>query len=108
MKAFVKYNKTLAGILEKTSKGYAFRYTKEYIEFGGRPISITMLPSKGPFESKYLFPVFMNLLSEGSNKKLQCRLLKIAETDYFSLLLATANFETIGPITVEPLQNEFE
>ncbi|HJV20081.1 MAG TPA: HipA N-terminal domain-containing protein [Sediminibacterium sp.] len=108
MKAIVKYNGTPAGILEKTAREYTFQYEQEYILAGGRPISITMPFNKNPFKSKYLFPVLMNLLSEGSNKKMQCRLLKIAEDDYFSLLLATANQETIGPLTVEPLQNEAE
>lgn len=103
-----KYNGTPAGILEKTSKGYTFSYNEAYVQAGGRPVSITMPFSNNPYESKNLFPVFINLLSEGSNKKMQCRLLKIAEDDYFSLLLATANKETIGPLTVEPLQNESE
>ncbi len=108
MKARVKYNGKLAGILEKTQQGYSFSYNKAYERSGGRPVSITMPFSKSPFENKMLFPVFMNLLSEGSNKKMQCRLLRIAEDDYFSLLLATAKFETIGPLTVEPVENEFE
>lgn len=106
MKAIVKYNGTPAGILEKIAQGYTFQYQQAYVQAGGRPISITMPFNESPFESKYLFPVFMNLLSEGSNKKMQCRLLKIAADDYFSLLLATANQETIGPLTVEPIHNE--
>jgi serine/threonine-protein kinase HipA len=108
MQAIVYYNLVPAGILEWTKEGYHFTYKKEYMEAGGRPVSITMPFSKSPFFSKMLFPVFINLLSEGSNKKMQCRMLQIAEDDYFSLLLATANFETIGPITVKPLENEPE
>jgi HipA-like protein len=104
----VKYNDVPTGILEKSSKGYSFHYLLEYLQSGGRPVSITMPFSKSPFVSKNLFPVFMNLLSEGSNKKMQCRLLKIGEEENFRLLLATANHETIGPITVEPMQHEFE
>jgi serine/threonine-protein kinase HipA len=108
MEAVVKYNGVPAGILEKSSEGYSFLYDKEYVQSGGRPVSITMPFKEMSYKSSMLFPVFMNLLSEGSNKKMQCRLLKIADNDYFSLLLATARFETIGPITVEPLQHEFE
>jgi serine/threonine-protein kinase HipA len=108
MKAAVKYNGIFAGILEKTLRGYAFIYDKEYERNGGRPVSITMPFTQNPFENKMLFPVFINLLSEGSNKKMQCRLLKIAEDDYFNLLLATAKFETIGPLTIEPLVNEHD
>lgn len=108
MKAIVYYNKTPAGVLERTNDGYHFSYNKDYIATGGRPVSITMPFSKEPFTSNTLFPVFINLLSEGSNKKMQCRMLQIAEDDYFSLLLATAKLETIGPITIEPLENESE
>jgi len=102
MKATVYYNKTPAGILEKTNGIYTFTYLKEYIDADQRPVSITMPFSKNPFESKVLFPAFINLLSEGSNKNMQCRHLKIADDDYFSLLLATARLETIGPLTVQP------
>lgn len=106
MQAIVKYNRIPAGILDTTPEGYRFTYYKTYIDAGGRPISITMPQREDPYISNTLFPVFINLLSEGSNKKMQCRMLKIAEDDYFSLLLATARLETIGPITVEPTPNK--
>jgi serine/threonine-protein kinase HipA len=41
------------------------------------------------------------MLAEGSNKELQCKLLQINENDHFSRLLATAEFDTIGAITVK-------
>jgi HipA-like protein len=103
MKAMVFYNKEEAGVLEKKDTGYLFSYLPAYINIGGRPISITMPLKKKIYESDKLFPIFINMLSEGSNKKMQCRLLKIAEDDYFNLLLRTATTETIGPITVEPI-----
>lgn len=106
MKAAVYYNGVKAGVLEKDRDGYGFSYDSRYMQSGGRPISITMPFQQSPFTSPDLFPVFVNLLSEGSNKKMQCRMLKIDENDYFSLLLATAKLETIGPITVVPLENE--
>jgi len=43
------------------------------------------------------------MLSEGSNKAIQNRLLKIDENDYFSLLLATAMSETIGALTIKEI-----
>jgi serine/threonine-protein kinase HipA len=43
------------------------------------------------------------MLSEGVNRKLQCTQLRIDETDNFGLLLATAQFDTIGAITVKPM-----
>jgi serine/threonine-protein kinase HipA len=49
------------------------------------------------------------MLSEGFNRKLQSKMLKIDEKDYFGLLMATARFDTIGAITIKPLQkNESE
>lgn len=44
------------------------------------------------------------MLSEGANKAMQVRLLKIDERDYFGLLLATAGHDSIGPITLEEIK----
>ena len=44
------------------------------------------------------------MLSEGVNRQLQCRLLKIDEQDHFGLLSATAQYDTIGAITVKPIE----
>lgn len=100
--AEVYYNGKLAGLLEKEDNRYRFLYDKEYIsEKGHRPISITMPFRDESYESDSLFPVFTNMLSEGANKAIQCRMLKIDENDYFSLLLATAEEDNIGPITVK-------
>ena len=44
------------------------------------------------------------MLSEGVNRKLQSRQLKIDENDYFGLLVATAQFDTIGAISVKMVQ----
>ena len=48
--------------------------------------------------------MLFNMLSEGVNKQLQCRLLKIDEQDHFGLLSATAQYDTIGAITVKPIE----
>ncbi len=101
--AQVLYNGVPAGLLEKKGKKYYFTYLPEYIKDGGRPVSITMPLRKESYQSKMLFPAFANLLSEGVNKKMQCRLLKIDENDYFGLLLATATEDTIGTITVKEI-----
>lgn len=98
--AIVMYNHVPAGTLEKQGNQYYFTYLPVY---KGRPVSITMPVRTAPYESRNLFPVFINLLSEGANKRLQSRLLKIAGDDYFNLLLATAQTETIGPITIAPV-----
>ena len=102
--ARVFYNGLLAGILTKSETGYQFEYDAFYLKTAGsRPISITLPMSKEVHKSEFLFPAFVNLLSEGSNKRMQCRMLKIDENDYFSLLLATASDDSIGPITIKEI-----
>jgi hypothetical protein len=43
------------------------------------------------------------MLSEGTNKAIQCQTLKIDENDAFGLLLATAHTDTIGAIIVKKI-----
>lgn len=102
--AQVLYNGKLAGILSKQGGVYQFVYDKNYLATpGSRPVSLTLPFKEAPYESDVLFPAFVNMLSEGSNKAIQNRLLKIDEKDYFSLLLATAGSETIGPLTFKEI-----
>lgn len=102
-KGIVYINDEVAAILEKNNDGYVFRYTDEYFaNTNKKSISITLSKTKQEHKSKVLFPFFFNMLSEGVNKQLQCRLLKIDENDYFSLLLAVGNKETIGAVYVKP------
>ena len=63
-------------------------------------ISLSFPKSQREFTSTELFPFFYNMLSEGTNKAIQCQSLKIDENDSFGLLLATAHTDTIGAITV--------
>lgn len=102
--AQVFYNGQPAGILTKAGKVYRFAYDELYLLIpGSRPVSITMPLRKEVYESELLFPVFVNMLSEGANKRIQCRMLKIDEQDYFGLLLATTIDDSIGPITVKEI-----
>lgn len=50
-----------------------------------------------------LLHFFFNMLSEGSNRITQARLLRIDEKDHFGILLAIAQNDTIGAITVKPV-----
>jgi len=68
---------------------------------GSKPVSLTLPLREASYESRVLFPAFVNLLSEGANKAMQTRLLKINESDYFGLLLATAGGDRIGPLTIK-------
>lgn len=102
--AQVFYNGKPAGILIKAGNGYRFAYDETYLDTAGsRPVSITLPLRKEAYESDLLFPVFVNMLSEGANKRIQCRMLRIDENDYFSLLLATTMDDSIGPLTVKEI-----
>jgi len=100
--AQIFYNGRLAGVLSKGDSTYCFVYDKVYLAAAGsKPVSLTLPLREAPYESRVLFPAFVNLLSEGANKAMQTRLLKIDENDYFGLLLATAGGDRIGPLTIK-------
>ena len=102
--ALVLYNGKPAGVLTKAGSIYHFTYDEAYLnDNGNRPVSITLPLRKEIYESDVLFPVFVNMLSEGANKRMQCRMLKIDENDYFSLLLATTKEDSIGPLTLKQI-----
>ena len=98
-------NGTLAGTLtEKNRQHYIFRYNDNYFNDISKPaISLTLPKTQKEYISKFLFPYFFNMLSEGVNRKLQSTLLRIDEEDHFGLLMATAQYDTIGAITVKPI-----
>lgn len=98
-------NGDLAGVLTEERRGsYVFRYDDGYLANVDKPaISLTMPKAQREYRSPYLFPVFFNLLSEGVNRKLQSTRLRIDERDHFGLLSATAQYDTIGAITVKPI-----
>jgi HipA-like protein len=98
------YNNDLfAGFLTETDeREYIFHYDNDYF-FNTTlpPISVTLPKTKQHHRLSFLFPFFYNMLSEGSNRQMQCRLYKLDEEDDFGLLLKTAANETIGAIRVE-------
>jgi HipA-like protein len=99
-------NGILAGLLiEENRKKYVFRYNETYfIDEKNPAISLTLPKTQREYSSECLFPFFFNMLSEGVNRKLQSLQLKIDEEDNFGLLSATAQYDTIGAITVNPIQ----
>lgn len=107
-KANVYRNDELAGILiEENRHSYVFCYEDKWLSDDTKPpVSLTLPKTKKEYRSNVLFPFFFNMLSEGVNRKLQNRQLKIDENDNFGLLLATAQYDTIGAITVKPVQND--
>lgn len=104
-KAEVYRNGVLAGILtEGLDRTFEFQYISEYFNDSSKPaISLTLPKDRLAFVSAYLFPVFYNMLSEGANRIVQSRQLKIDKNDFFGLLLATAQYDTIGAITIKPI-----
>src|ERR1700681_1624343 len=98
-------NQELTGILtEENTNSYSFRYDDSYFADPAKPaVSITLPKSKQQYSADHLFPFFSNMLSEGVNRRLQSRSLKIDEEDDFGLLAATARYDTIGAITVNPI-----
>ena len=98
-------NGILAGILTgEDCKHYVFRYDDSYFANSDMPASsLTLLKSQQEYKSKFLVPFFFNMLSEGVNKKPQCKQLRIDLENNFGLLGATAMYDTIGAITIKPL-----
>ena len=98
-------NGIFAGLLiEENRKHYIFRYDEKYFVDNNNPaISLTLPKTQIEYNSECLFPLFFNMLSEGVNRKLQSKHLKIDEEDDFGLLAATAQCDTIGAITVKPI-----
>ena len=72
--------------------------------YHGDAVCLAMPVRKEPYYSSFLFPYFFNMLSEGANRELQSRLLHIDENDDFGILMATAQFDTIGAVTVKPIE----
>ena len=99
-------NKEYAGTLTEESRDkYVFWYDNVYYTDTSKPaVSLTLPKSKQEYISPVLFPFFFNMLSEGVNRQLQSRLLKIDESDHFGLLSATAQYDTVGAITVKPIE----
>ena len=104
----VYINKVLAGVLTQTdNREYIFRYDDVYFANPAmRSISLTLPKEQQEYRSDILFPFFFNMLSEGSNRAVQSRLLRIDPDDHFGILLATAGTDTIGAITVKPIDND--
>ena len=101
-KANVYFREHFAGVLEKTKNKYIFTYDDNYFNDISKPaIAISFQKNKKQYQSKFLFPFFFGLLSEGVNKEIQCRTLKIDERDYFTRLLKTAYSDTIGAVTLK-------
>lgn len=107
MRAEVKLNDKTVGYLEKVgAEHYSFDYVDGY---NGPPIARSFKDTRKHYvrADGKLFPFFAGLLSEGRQKDIQCRLLKIDPDDEYSRLLKTAS-RTIGAVTVHPEETPHE
>ena len=90
-----------AGVLQETdAQEYVFTYDKNY---RCEPVCLAMHLREEPYRSLHLFPYFFNMLSEGANRQVQSALLHIDENDDFGIMLATAQNDTIGAVTIQPI-----
>ena len=105
-KGAVFYNNIFAGIIEKTAEGeYVFIYDEKFFnDPDAESISLSLSKNKMIYKSEILFPFFSGLLSEGTNMEIQCSILKIDSSDFFTRLIKTADRDTIGPVTVREIQ----
>lgn len=106
-KAKVLFKNDEAGILTQYDDGsFSFRYQDEWIANNSKQsISLTLPKIEKEFHSKYLFPFFYNMLPEGSNKQVVCKLNRIDREDHFGLLMSTAKNDSIGAVTVRIIDN---
>ncbi len=105
-KAEIFYKKALAGYLtEENQQSYVFEYTAAWLADAQKPaISLTLPKQKEAHRDKYLFPFFCSLTSEGANREVQSKFLRIDEKDNLGFLLETAEFDTIGAVTVKRIE----
>ncbi|MBU3658491.1 MAG: phosphatidylinositol kinase [Flavobacteriales bacterium] len=94
-----------AGILTQHDDGsFSFCYHDNWLANNDKQsISLTLPKTEKEFHSKYLFPFFYNMLPEGSNKEVVCKLNRIDRDDYFGLLITTAKNDSIGAVTVRKI-----
>ncbi len=101
-RAKILYKNQEAGVLIEHDSGFfTFRYDNLWIGDEAKPaISLTLPKSQQEYHSDFLFPFFYNMLPEGSNKQIICKLNRLDSNDYFGILLTTAANDNIGAIKV--------
>ncbi len=101
-KAKILYKNEYAGNLIQHNDGsFSFVYAENWLSDTNKPsISLSLPKRKKEFHSKYLFPFFYNMLPEGSNREVVCKLNRIDLQDYFGILLHIAKQDNIGAIRV--------
>lgn len=103
-RAIVYFRGMLAGDLMEPAPGkYLFRYDDDYFHNPAMPdICLTLTKKQQEYQSAVLFPFFYHMISEGDSRKAQAQLLGINEKDLFGILLATAQYDVPGAVTLKP------
>lgn len=100
-------NEEAGELIQNDDGSFLFHYYEDWITNNSKiSISPTLPKSQEEFHSKFLFPFFYNILPEGSNKEVVCRLNRIDQNDHFGLLMITAKNDSIGAVRVVKSENE--
>ncbi|MEO1436980.1 MAG: HipA N-terminal domain-containing protein [Bacteroidota bacterium] len=104
--ANVWYKQELAGLLTQHDDGsFSFVYFEDWLKDNSKPgVSLTLPKGHSPFSARYLFPFFVNLLPEGSNKEWLCKAQKIDLDDDFGVLMISAKDDPIGAIQIQKIE----
>jgi len=88
-------------LIQHDNGSFTFKYDNSWIKDVTKPaISLTLPKSQQEYHSDFLFPFFYNMLPEGSNKQIVCKLNRLDLNDCFGLLLTTGKNDNIGAIKV--------
>lgn len=101
-------NGIYAGILaQENPNKFSFTYDPSYLDSPqANRICLDMPITSNRYESTSLFPFFCNMLPEGYNRAYLCQDYHLDTNDDFGLLLRIAQSDTIGAITVEPIEEK--
>ncbi len=96
-----------AGILTQHNDGsFTFRYHDSWLTNSNKPaICLTLPKAEKEFHAEFLFPYFYNILPEGVNKQVVCKLNRIDKEDHFGLLMLVAQNDSIGAVRVVKIGN---
>jgi HipA-like protein len=107
-RAKIVFKNEEAGVLSQYDDGsFIFSYHDAWImDKDKQAISLSLPKTVKEFRSKFLFPFFYNMLPEGANKQVVCKLNRLDPSDDFGILLTTAKYDSIGAVRVLKIDEE--
>lgn len=99
----VYYGNVFAGRLTENAKGsYEFTYDDAFMmDTSTPPVSVNLPKDKKRYFSDHIFPVFINMLPEGANRKALCTIYKVDERDFFGMLEMICGMDAIGKFVLK-------